>query len=259
MFIDYISDIHVDHYIPFTPNQKKWEKMTRAWTKNLLSIKIGEVLIVAGDISSWPQQTKWFLKEASLLYDKVFYTFGNHDYYLQSKNQQKKYDNSIQKINSIISDLSVIENLTVLNKNIEEYKGIVFAGHSMWYNLVKDEDILWYTENSNDKVYIIGDKNHKDAHKELYKESIDWYHELEDKDIDVFVSHFPPMNPPNSNWEHIEAYVTDVPFLVGKHWVSGHQHTVSEYNKYGVNFYMNPIGYPNEGLAVEVKTFKINK
>ena len=87
--------------------------------------------------------------------------------------------------------------------------------------------------------------------------ALDFYEKLEDIEIDVFVSHIPPVDPPFSNYPNNACYVAPVPFLVGKHWVCGHQHTKGEFRILDTYFHMNPLGYPMERNELKLKTFRI--
>ena len=63
--VDYVSDLHINHYVKFTNHQEKWESQTREWTRNLLKDSTGEVLVLAGDFSEWNNQSKWFIEECA--------------------------------------------------------------------------------------------------------------------------------------------------------------------------------------------------
>ena len=257
MKIDYVSDIHINFYVHFKHNQLKWEKDTREWTRELLTTKEGEVLILAGDFSEWNVQTAWFIDECSKYYEKVYYTVGNHDYYIISKNQRKKYGNSIGRIDELRNLTEGLSNVTFLDGVVEEYKGVTFAGHPLWYRIRNDAEHFWYTENSNDSRYIYYQQGYKRSFELLYEESMVFYNSLEDVSIDVFVSHVPPVDPPFSNYPNNACYVAPVPFLVGNHWVCGHQHVCGEFELHGTQFHMNPLGYPGERTLGKIQSFKI--
>ena len=257
MRVDYVSDVHISHYVPFSYSQEKWEKRTKQWTKELLKDKKGEVLIVAGDMSEWNQQSTWFFEECSVHYERVYFTVGNHDYYLMSRNQLNKYGNSKNRVNELIENLSHLDNIIPLNGNVDTYKGVVFAGHSLWYKLETEFERYWYKENSNDSRKIFYQEGYKESHELLYEESMEFYNSLDGIDIDVFVSHIPPMDPPFSQYPYNACYAAPVPFLVGKHWVCGHQHVQGTFKFDETTFYMNPLGYPSEKIPVRLQTFTV--
>lgn len=247
MIVDYISDIHINHWITFRNNQFKWERMTRKFTRKLIENKKGEVIIIAGDFSEFNNQSLWVLDELSKYYNRVYYTFGNHDLYLITNNQKKKYKDSIGRLNELISKSLFIKNVVPLIKTMDTYKGITFAGDAMWYAPQSLQDWSFYTRESNDSNYIsIKGEDKYSLVKKLYNDSIMWYNELEDEEIDVFVSHVPPVNNPDSKYSPNGCYSTVVPYLVADKWVCGHQHEQSEFYKAGTSFFMNPLGYPSE-------------
>ncbi|MFC7951447.1 metallophosphoesterase, partial [Bacillus velezensis] len=204
-----------------------------------------EVLIIAGDFTEWNQQTLWVLDEVAKQYEKVYFTYGNHDLYLLSKNQQRKYSDSLGRVNDLIQKAADIKNVTPLIKSTDTYKGKVFAGDVMWYLPKGNEGWDFFKGVSNDSNYIsLNGYSKEDGVRAMWKESMDWYDTLENSDIDVFVSHVPPVHNPYSPFEPNTCYMVDVPFINAKHWVCGHDHLQAEFDKDGTRFHMNCIGYP---------------
>jgi len=270
MKIDYASDLHFNHWMLWTENQLKWETRTRKLAKRLIRNGNGEVLILPGDFSEWNNQTLWILDEVSKEYERVYFTFGNHDLYLLSKQQKRKYGDSIGRLQELIEKAQRISNVVPLIKNVDVYKGKVFAGDAMWYLPKKQEDWAFYRNVSNDSSDIfVNGLNMDDIPRRLWKESMDWYDTLEEKHIDVFVSHVPPLHPPSSVYPPNGCYQVDISFLAADHWVCGHNHMKDEFKKAGTTFYMNCIGYgkdqhgyklntiPGEEFEFGVKTFII--
>ncbi|MFP7486291.1 metallophosphoesterase [Priestia filamentosa] len=270
MKIDYVSDLHANHWVLWTKNQRKWEKHTRLFTQRIIQKGHGEVLVLAGDFSEWNIQTLWILDEASKHYERVYYTFGNHDLFLLTKQQRRKYGDSLGRLQELVNESMKIPNVVPLVKNIDIYKGKVFAGDAMWYLPKTQEDWAFYRNVSNDSSDIlINGQTIDDIPRQLWKESMDWYDTLEEENIDVFVSHTPPVHPPTSPYPPNGCYQTDVSFLPTNHWICGHNHLKATFQKAGVNFYMNCIGYgdeykdyqintiPTSTIDVDVKTFEI--
>lgn len=265
--VDYMSDVHINHHVPFRNNQEKWKKQTVEWTNKLLQDATGEVLIVAGDFSEWNVQTQWFLEECSKHYDHVFITAGNHDYYLLSNNQREKYKDhkrrrqqSRVRLEEMFHNASQLPNVTVLHGDVVSYKGFIFGGHSLWYKPETYADFSWFESNSNDRRYIsVGQRYPKESYDVLYGEALAWYNTIEKQPFDVFISHIPPVNPPNGR-DRNACYIAPLPFLANtKYWVCGHQHVQSSFEKHDIQFHMNPIGYPNEKPVQKVRTFTITK
>lgn len=94
MEFDYMNDIHLDFWVRFDKNQIKFEKRTREFTNSLIPKQKSKILVIGGDIGHYNRQGYWFLDEVSKFYDKVLIVFGNHDYYLISNHQAKKYGKS---------------------------------------------------------------------------------------------------------------------------------------------------------------------
>lgn len=264
MQIDYISDLHINHHIPFVNNQLKWEKRTKTWTESLMNTGTGKVLVLAGDFSEWNRQTIWFLEEASKHYEKVFFVTGNHDYYLLSKSQKEKYIDSKGRQAELIELASTISGVEPLIRGVSNYKGKVFAGDSLWYLPKTIEDWTFYKSVSNDSNFIsvlnIGDYSSagkEDQVRFLYKEALDWYDTLEGKHIDLMISHVPPVHPPISTYKQNALYDCPVPFLASDHWICGHQHIQGNFEKAGTSFWMNALGYPEEHLNFKLHTIVI--
>ncbi|HDR4736919.1 TPA: metallophosphoesterase [Bacillus cereus] len=246
MKIDYASDLHANHWMLWTNNQMKWESRTREFTRKLIENGNGEVLILPGDFSEWNQQSLWILDEAAKHYERVYFTIGNHDMYLISGSQKKKYKDSIGRINDLIEKASEIPNVVPLVQNVDTYKGKVFAGDVLWYLPKSQADWEFLRNVSNDSSYIsINGYAGSDVPRKLHKESMDWYDTLEETHVDVFVSHVPPVHNPFTPFEPNTCYMTDVPFINADHWICGHDHIQGEFEKAGVQFHMNAIGYPD--------------
>lgn len=264
MKIDYVSDIHINHHVLFKKDQIKWENRTKEWTKELLKSGTHEVLVIAGDFSEWNCQAIWFLEEASKYYEKVFFVTGNHDYYLLSKSQKKKYIDSKGRQQEFLELASQIPNVEPLYRDVVNYKGKVIAGDSLWYLPETDEDWEFFFNVSNDFCYISvlegyssWTNSKKDQVRFLYKEAMDWYQTLEQVEIDLMISHIPPLHPPISPYERNACYDCKVPFLAAPHWICGHQHIQNDFKKADTHFWMNALGYPSEKGDLSIKTLEI--
>lgn len=248
MKVDYVSDIHINHWVPFIMNQLKWEKRTRDFVRRLLRKGNGEVLILAGDFSEINAQTIWVLDEASKHYEMVYWTFGNHDLYLLSKKDNKKYKNhSLNRVTEIIEKTAHLANVVPLIQRTHTFKGKTFAGDALWYLPKTMEDWEFYRNVSNDSAYIKHNEawTMDDVARVLYKSSADWYDSLEGQDIDVMATHVSPVHPSISPYTPNGCYYSSVPFLAAQHWVCGHSHLQGEFQKAGTTFYMNCVGYPD--------------
>lgn len=248
MKIDYVTDLHINHWIPFQMNQLKWEKRTRDFVKRLLRKGNGEVLLLGGDFSEMNTQTLWVFDECAKHYERVYWTFGNHDLYLLSKNDNKKYKHhSLNRVQELIEKTAHLENVVPLVKSVETYKGITFAGDALWYLPKTLQDWEFYKNVSKDSSYIHHNEawGMEDVARLLYKGSADWYDTLEGQEIDVMLTHVPPVHPKLSQYPANAIYHSPVPYLSANHWVCGHDHLQGTFEKAGTHFYMNAIGYPD--------------
>lgn len=257
MYVNYLSDLHANHHVPFQTNQRKWQAKTKEWMQEVLQEATGDVLVLNGDFSEWNCQTIWILEEAADHFERVFFVPGNHDYYLLSKNQREKYKTSFNRVEEMIQLAEAIPNVFSLHQRVYTYKGVTFAGDTLWYEINDPQALAFYTEQSNDSRFIHTGIPFVPDHKVLHDLSMNWYHMLGGKNVDVFVSHVPPVQPPMSRYSYNACYVTPVPFLVGKHWIAGHQHIKGIFEKAGVSFHMNAYGYPGEQNEPQLAVFEV--
>lgn len=258
MKISYVSDLHLDFHVPFTKNQIKFKRSTQEFTQSLISTDYGdkETLVVAGDISHFNLQSLWCIEELAKCYQQVLIVAGNHDYYLISKNQSNKYKNSSKnRVSELKNMISNVENAHVFDESniLFEYKGVEFGGVSMWYPIGTISQKMFFNNISNDSKLIKG----LDIQKEHIKNQMQ-YESLLKKDIDVMISHFPVINiDSHFKYNSTACYLTPVRDITAKHWVFGHSHEQKVYEKPYCIFYMNAIGYPEEGLDLSIKSFEV--
>lgn len=244
MKIDYISDLHLDFHIRHDGNYEKWENKTHLFLEKLLPDTKGEVLIIAGDISHYNIQSKWCLDYFSKEYEKVFFVLGNHDYYLISHGQRDKYKKkSKEREYELMGLILHLTNVTLLNNyDVFEYGGVTIAGSTNWYPLTEFKDVNFFNTVSNDSRLING----MDIGNENYKEGL-YYEKL--LDVDILVTHVPSILI-NSHHKYgsSSCYLNELKQIKAKHNIFGHCHEQSVYDKAGIKFYINALGYPNEWL-----------
>lgn len=257
MHVHYLSDLHANHHVPFKNNQEKWQSKTKKWMREVLQDTTGELLVLNGDFSEWNCQTIWLLEVAAEQFDRVFFVPGNHDYYLLSKTQRLKYKNSFNRVEEMVQLAEAIPNVICLHQRLYTYKDVTFAGDTLWYEVKDPQALAFYEQHSNDSQFIHTGIPFIPDHKVLHDLSLNWYHTLAEKKVDVFVSHIPSVQPPMSNHPYNACYVTPVPFLVGKHWIAGHQHVKGSFEKAGVSFHMNAYGYPGEQNEPQLAMFEV--
>lgn len=245
MKVDFVSDLHFNHWMTWIPNQLKWQRRTRELTQRLIENGNGEVLVIAGDFGEWNNQASWILEECARKYERVYFTYGNHDLYLLSKSQKNKYIDSMKRLDDLIEKVSHIDNIVPLNKTVDIYKGKVFAGDMMCYLPKTVDDWNFFRQESNDSVYInLYGHTRENGIRKMWKDSQDWYASIEHVKPDVFVSHVPPIHSPFSQYEPNNLYLVDVPYINAKNWIFGHDHYQKQFFLDDVMFHTNAIGYP---------------
>lgn len=244
MKIDYISDLHLDFHIKHNGNYEKWENKTQLFLEKLSPDTKGEVLVIVGDLSHYNIQSKWCLEYFSKQYEHVFFVLGNHDYYLISNGQRDKYkNNSKNREFELMSMISHLQNVHLLfGYEVFNYDGVRFAGSTNWYPLTEYKDIQFFNSVSNDSRLIkalgIGNENYKES--EAYKNM---------DDVDVLVTHVPSILINNHHkYGSTSCYLNELKQIKAKHNIFGHCHEQSVYDKAGIKFYINALGYPNEWL-----------
>lgn len=259
MKVSYVSDLHLDFHVPFTPNQIKWKSRTKGFIDKLIETDIGsrEVLVIAGDLSHFNAQSYWALEKFSNHYEQVYFCFGNHDYYLVSKNQENKYrGHSMRREAELMVKVSNnLDNVKVLtDSSVHEHKGVRFAGMTMWYPLETPDQQMFFYNISNDSKLIKG----MDISYEHERNQID-YEELLQKDVDVMISHIPVINVDSHfKYNSTACYLCPVKGIEVEHWIMAHSHEQKVYEKPYCTFYMNAIGYSDEELELSIKHFYID-
>lgn len=264
MNISYINDLHIDHWVKWNPSQEKYKVRVQKFIQDLIdrsNIENKEVMIIAGDISHFNFINKWVLEVFSEQFEKTFVVSGNHDYYLLSKNQRKKYNNmSTDRAKELSEMIEGLVNVTYFHSahgdEIEEFKGKIFAGATMTSLPKTDEEKSFYQNIMNDSKYIT-------SSPELYN-SFDMtvYKYLKDLNIDVFISHYPLVRTYSHN-KHLNdgslgSYLCRVDEHIAPINFFGHVHEEDQsYEVLETKHYTNALGYPMEKLGSIIRQIEI--
>ncbi len=255
MSLQYISDIHLEHY-----NINQIDK--------LIPNKLSEILILAGDIG-YPEQTqyKMYIDKVSKIWSKVFIISGNHEYYQTSKKIKNKEEIDLI-IESIVEDYSNVYYLN--NSKIEfEYDGknFVILGTTLFSLIEKDNYSLQISINDFKYIYTkrtVTKYNTYDYHKlnlltyrNYYDESISFlekeinYYKNTDINI-IIVTHYAPsfecIDNVYKNSKLNKAYYSDLEYLIKDLycWIHGHTHSQKVVKINGISILNNSIGYKDD-------------
>lgn len=263
MNISYINDLHIDHWVQWNPSQEKYKARVQKFIQDLINrsnIENKEVMIIAGDISHFNFINKWVLEVFNEQFEKTLVATGNHDYYLISKNQKRKYKNSsiyrAKEMAEIVEDLdNVVYFHSVYGTGVFSYKEKVFAGITMTSLPETNEEKSFYQNIMNDSKYIT-------SSPESYN-SFDMtvYNYLKELNIDVFISHYPIVRTYSHN-KHLNdgslgSYLCRVDEMVAPINFFGHVHEDQLYEVVGTKHYTNALGYPMENLNTIIRQLTI--
>ena len=245
MRFQYFSDIHLEFYNENIP------KIQRTFIQKLdkQTDKPG-FLLVAGDIGM-PSRPSYstFLQSLSPLYEKIFITTGNHEYYKMPYYSLTEMDNYCRDICRTMPQDNVVflqNNTYKLNDSLSIFGGTFWTDippskhHSVMHS-VNDYKLI---PNMTPSLSSL-----------LHEKSVSLlnYHIKEDTHMKwiVMSHHMPsfdlidPKYRATTNTDMNYAFASNVsvandPRVLA--WVYGHTHSQNQQGK----FYCNPIGYPGE-------------
>ena len=248
----------------------------------------GEVLLLAGDICESRTLQKEFhstrvepyvpggLKSYDFFYhecskyEKVFMVMGNHEHY------HGRFDKTYNELKSMLP-----ANVTLLENEAVEYKGVMFMGATLWTDLNKGDTLtsyhLKYMMNDYKVVknhYIDRDVYHKLTPEHTFKthKQTVQYFKLRlsmhrDKPFVIITHHAPSfVSVPEfykNDYLMNGGYASDLSeFILDneniKYWVHGHMHDPVDYTIGETRILCNPRGYPSEGRKFDpALTFEI--
>lgn len=224
-------------------------------------------MIIAGDISHFNFINKWVLEVFNEQFEKTFVVSGNHDYYLLSKNQKRKYKNSSMNRSLEIAEIvDELNNVTYFHSGwgeiYETYKGVTFAGSTMTSLPKTDEEKSFYQNVMNDSKYIVEQPetlNMMDmsAYNTFIDEQV-----KEELKVDIFISHYPLVRTYSHN-KHLNdgslgSYLCRVDEHIAPINFFDHVHEEDQlYEVVGTKHYTNALGYPMEKLDTIIRQIKI--
>ena len=254
MKINLVSDLHLD-------------------ISKYLDLPGGDVLILAGDIceakslSREYHQTKLsdrdpghfpchdFFEYVVPKYEKVFYVMGNHEHY------RGRFDKTKEILQNMMPD-----NVVILDKDIVEYRGVMFMGATLWTNCNNmDSMTMWHIKHAMNDYNVITNHYHdRNVYHKLTPEhtasdhvkTMQYFREMlsihRDKSFVVITHHAPSFASVPEQYRHDKllngAYASDLsedildnPNI--KVWVHGHMHEPVDYMIGETRVLSNPRGY----------------
>lgn len=263
MKIAYLNDLHIDSWIKFNNNEHKNRKKIEEFINTIFSKSEkecleAEILVIAGDISHHNSISKLTIEVFSKYFNKVYVVLGNHDYYLISKTQMRRYKanglNRIIELNDMLADNERVVLLhSAVNKVTDIYKGLRIAGCTMTSKPNTEEEISFYNGFMNDSRYIPNKVN------DLNSMDMKSYEDIKEFKPDLFISHYPLLMT-YSHKLHLHdgsngSFLCKVDEHIAPINFFGHVHERGDYD-IGSSFYTNAIGYKgelsNETIALKV-------
>jgi len=283
--IDYISDLHLDFWMKdVNPQSPKFQKQLNEFVE-MIQPKKGRVLILAGDQGHYFSQDSALLLELKKYYENILIVPGNHDRYLISSNQEKKYNwNSNKRILEMKRFCYKTDGLYFMDGDVIIIDGFKIGGLGMWhdwsygkelgYSEREMEEIWKHTMNDANLIFQDSKKNYnisfgyggkeKIVHfkpMDLYKKYREKLDEMEP--VDLMFSHYGPIIPDDISEDYKEDEKTtfyyfngasDIFRLKPQYWIHGHTHIKYESNRSGTKVITNPLGYPSENKYTTIRS-----
>ena len=234
----------------------------------------GDVLILSGDIAEARSIDKdnkratplvgqpnvifpcsEFFKWECSKYEKVFYVLGNHEHY------HWMFNETLQDLRELMP-----KNVTILEKEVCEYKGIMFMGATLWTDLgnrnplaeyhlktcMKDYTLITYHNSGKNVYHKLSPLTTFDEHVKTLEYFKIMLSEHNDKPFVIMTHHAPSWQSIHEKYKHDSlmnmGYVSDLDqFIIDnpniKIWTHGHVHNRFDYMIGDSRILCNPRGY----------------
>lgn len=246
-----ISDIHSDYYqgLQFGDVlQPTLEKLIENLNSLYPEIDKDEILIVAGDLGVLMTYKKeisdiyiQILKYLKSRWNQVILVPGNHEYYY----------GSIPEVNFRLKSICEELNIHYLQKNTLELDGYTFVGCVLWSDLSYND---WININSKMKRLFKNYKNHKQEFVDNLKWLTATLKNYRSRDNVIVITHYPPIRDLihtkilENDRTRLSSMANDLDKIIinnqlkPKLWICGHSHETVKLEKFGIQFYLNPLG-----------------
>jgi len=233
----------------------------------------GEVLILAGDIAearsihkdhhstklastqpSLYHACSEFFKFECAKYDQVFYIMGNHEHY------HGRFDQTYEVLKNLMPG-----NVTLLEREVCEYNGVMFMGGSLWTDCNKNDPLTFHTLKYSMNDYRVVKNKYSDTvyHKlspehtaGVHRKTVEYFKfilsENRGKKFVVATHHGPSWSSVHPKYAHDRhmngGYVSDLSEMILDNpeiavWVHGHLHDPVDYMIGSTRVLSNPRGY----------------
>jgi len=245
--IQIYSDIHIETWnkLPEIPVNAKY-------------------LFLAGDICTQTHPIFYsFFDYCSSKWEKVFYTPGNHEFYVKHKNYNEMCFEYKYKINERYKNIFYLDNESVpLDDEINVYGTTFwtippFTDTNESKMFINDYNWISYYNKNKNKVVNLDTHYVRNIANESFNNLQKYLNNTAKKTI--IMTHFPPLRSGTFYPKYLtERKKRDLYFswpddtldkLKLKNiplWISGHTHMSHDFNKYNVRFISNQLGYKSE-------------
>lgn len=279
MKIAYSSDFHIDFFCnELNTNSLKFERQAHNFINNVLKPDEAkaDTLLIAGDIGHYNSQNVRVLQMLKSYYKNIAVTYGNHDLYLMTGEQQSKYkyksSNRVDELKLMLSDIGIY----CLDGKVVNFDGVSIGGLPMWYDLPTSNDTKQWHRFMNDSRYIIDGMEYGQgvySRSKLQGVPFDtqkFYLEQVEKlkrmvKTDILLTHVCPTILPDSMRAHDFVsgdynifYESDNSANVKADiCVFGHSHHNGSFTDGNTTYYTSCIGYKHENLGSKISTLTL--
>jgi len=245
-----ISDIHLEYYHTLPE-------------LNYFFTVSAPNLILAGDICYYNHPNFMiFFKKVSKLYDNIFFTPGNHEYY----SYKHIPDIGHSEIDCIMKEkLSCFKNIHFIQNNIIELDKCIILGNTLWCKTnrtIYDANVKILTND----FFIQSNNKFTTSYNEIRTMNNAQYSWLKNtlfglrrkKDI-IVITHYLPskkcIHQKYKNDPYNDMYFTDCEDLMkyADIWIAGHTHNPFFGNINNCQIFVNPRGDPEENTGYNKK------
>ncbi len=224
-------------------------------------MQLGDYLLLAGDVAEWgnpydAMKGREFLRDMCAQFERVFYIFGNHEF----------YHGNFQACKKEARNWDMPKNLMIMDGDVHEDDDFVLLGHTLWTDFggCNIEAMQYCKRRMNDFhlcTYTPEGKNYNemwtpgrtiDQFDQGIKFIEDACEKYKDRKIVVMTHHAPAFKSVDPRYRDDPlmnlAYYTDLEqFIIErpqiKAWVHGHMHLPFDYFVGNTRVMCNPLGY----------------